>query len=326
MTGGWRHALIGLCLAVLLSACATPRVQHPGPASMEPVLNGDHFLAADGARLPVRRWLPERDRPAAVVIAVHGFNDYGNFFADAAAYLARRDIATYAFDQRGFGAAPRPGIWAGVDGLASDLRTALALIRQRYPSTPLFLLGESMGGAVVMVAQQRAAAAGTPLDIDGAILSAPAVWGRLTMPWYQRLALWVSAHTVPSMTLTGRGLKIMASDNIEMLRALGRDPLIIKKTRVDALYGLTNLMDAALDAAPDLDLPLLILYGEKDEVIPKKPTEIMLSRLPPGSRELRRVIFYDNGYHMLMRDLQAETVWNDIAAWIEAPRQSARRE
>jgi hypothetical protein len=28
------------------------------------------------------------------------------------------------------------------------------------------------------------------------------------------------------------------------------------------------------------------------------------------------VAIYENGYHMLLRDLQAETVWTDIAAWI----------
>ena len=118
--------------------------------------------------------------------------------------------------------------------------------------------------------------------------------------------------------MTGRGLKIKASDNIEMMRALNKDPLIIKKTRVVAIYGLTNLMDQALEAAWKLNQPLLVLYGKKDEVIPKTPIMAMLSRLPEKTKVTRKVILYDEGYHMLMRDLQAKKVWRDITNWIEA--------
>ena len=81
------------------------------------------------------------------------------------------------------------------------------------------------------------------------------------MPWYQRLALLVGAHTFPDMALTGRGLQIKPSDNIAMLRALGRDPKIIKETRVDTIWGLVNLMDDALSSASKLSSKTLILYG-----------------------------------------------------------------
>jgi len=115
------------------------------------------------------------------------------------------------------------------------------------------------------------------------------------------------------MTLTGRGLGIVPSDNYEMLVRLGRDPLVIKQTRVGTIYGLVNLMDAALAAAPQLKTPALILYGEKDQIIPKAPTRRLLKTLPAGRH---RVALYEGGYHMLLRDLQAATVWKDMAAWI----------
>ena len=248
-----------------------------------------------------------------MIIALHGFNDYSNFFDAPGAWLATRGIASYAYDQRGFGAAPGRGYWPGTTALIDDLGTLNALVRARHPGVPVYVLGESMGGAVALVA---ASGERSGLNVDGVILSAPAVWGRATMPWYQTGALWISAHTVPGVTLSGRGLKIVASDNIEMLRALGRDPLVIKETRIDAIYGLTELMDAALEASARLVLPALILYGEKDEIIPREPTERMLASLPEAGKDRRKVVYYENGYHMLLRDLQAETVWSDIAAWI----------
>jgi alpha-beta hydrolase superfamily lysophospholipase len=169
-----------------------------------------------------------------------------------------------------------------------------------------------MGGAVATLTVTGRDAP----EVDGVILSAPAVWGWSTMPWYQTAALWLTAHTLPGMTLTGQGLGIIPSDNVEMLRALSGDPLVIKKTRVDAVFGLVNLMDEALAAAPKLDHHALILYGERDELVPKEPIRQFLADLPATGEASRRVAIYENGYHMLLRDLQAETVWTDIAAWI----------
>ena len=172
-----------------------------------------------------------------------------------------------------------------------------------------------MGGAVIMVT----IANGDAPEADGIILAAPAVWGRVTMPWYQRLALWIGVRLMPGAEVTGQGLKITPSDNIEMLKALGRDLLVIKATRVDAIYGLTNLMDRALELSARLKGPALILYGQKDEIIPRKPTQIMLDRLPAAVSGGPRLAVYEDGFHMLLRDLQAETLWRDIAHWIAEP-------
>ncbi len=297
-----------------LAACA-PRVQNLGPLTERPRMEPDVLIAADGARLPLRVWLPAAGKPRAMLLALHGFNDYGMFFKEPGAWFADRGFAVYAYDQRGFGAAPNPGLWPGTEVLADDLRAAVAALRGRHGDLPLYLVGASMGGAVILSAM----ADHNPPTVEGVVLSAPAVWGRATMPAYQRAALWLAAHTLPWVTVTGRGLKRRASDNVEMLRALGRDPLVIKETRIDALWGMANLMDGALAAAPRLMGPALILYGENDEIIPKSPVARMIDGLPAASAGRHRIARYPEGFHMLLRDLQAQTVWHDILAWIEDP-------
>ncbi|MFM8333427.1 MAG: lysophospholipase [Candidatus Methylumidiphilus sp.] len=301
--------LIAIAGLLLLCAACAPVVSGLGPATVEPVLARAHFVAADGAVLPVRTWLPPGGETKAVILALHGFNDYSNFFIGAGIYLSGQGIACYAYDQRGFGAAPGRGLWPGTQAYVDDLRAFAGQVRRRHPGVPLYVLGESMGGAVAIAALASA----RPPPVDGLILSAPAVWGRSTMPWWQLVALETTAHTVPWLRLTGEGLHVMASDNIEMLRALGRDPLVIKATRVDAMYGLVDLMDAALDSAGRLATPTLVLYGEKDEVVPREPVMRMLAKLPARQT---RAAFYADGYHLLLRDLQAEKPWRDIAAWI----------
>ena len=301
---------LGILIMAFLAAGCAPRVQGPGPFVAPPGIDGDRFIAADGTALPLRRWLPKAEPLRAVIVALHGFNDYGKFFETPGTFLADRGIASYAYDQRGFGATARPGLWPGVKALTDDLKAVARQVRTRHPGLPLYLLGASMGGAVIMVSETG----DDPPAADGVILSAPAVWGRSTMPAYQRGALWLAARLVPWLKLSGRGLRRRASDNVAMLRALGRDPLVIKETRIDALWGLTNLMDAALDAASRFDAKALILLGANDEIIPAEPNQRMIARLPPSPR--RRMVRYPSGFHMLLRDLKAEIVWRDIAAWI----------
>ncbi len=299
-----------LLCALLLAGCM-PVIQPLGPKVNEPFFNSRFYRTQDGATLPLRQWLPATP-PKALLVALHGFNDYGNFFDRPGIYFQSRGVACFAYDQRGFGGAPKRGSWAGTTAYDQDLRAFVRLLRQRYTRQPIYLLGESMGGAVVITAIKDEIA-----DVEGIILAAPALWARKTMPWYQTGLLWVLAHTVPWLTLTGESVGVKASDNIEMLRALGRDPLVIKKTRVAAIKGLTDLMDAAFDSANALRVRTLLMYGENDELIPKQPTYDFLHRLIGSAGEKATVAFYRDGFHMLLRDLQAEKAWRDIDAWID---------
>jgi alpha-beta hydrolase superfamily lysophospholipase len=323
--GGMRRFFSLLAVLVLAVGCAgVPLPAHPpGPetqvASLAPAAVGTAprlgraaFIAADGAELPLRAWLPEGE-PRAVILALHGFNDYSNAFAMPAPSWAAAGIATYAYDQRGFGGAPGRGRWAGAAPLAADAITAARLLRARHPDVPLYLLGESMGGAVSMVA----ATASAKPPVDGLVLVAPAVWGRQTMNVFQRAGLWF-ASLMPSMRVSASSLpvKVRASDNIAMLRAFSADPLVIKDTRTEAVTGLVDVMGAALEAAPRLQLPTLILYGEHDEIVPRHPVARMVARLPLEARARQKVALYPNGWHMLLRDLGGAVPARDIAAWV----------
>lgn len=273
----------------------------------------DRYVTRDGIKLGLSHW--DSPMPKAVVVALHGMNDYSNAFAMPAPWWAARGISTYAYDQRGFGRSPQRGIWPGSNLMRRDLADFVDVVRMRHPNVPLFVLGESMGGAVAMTAF----ASDMPPKADGLILIAPAVWGRDTMPLSYRLVLWTTAHTFRGASFSGSGLRIMASDNIEMLRANGRDPLFIKSSRIDAIFGLMALMDEAYSAAPRLDgKPLLYLYGGNDQVVPKRPTQVVVD----GLGKQAKVTTYATGYHMLLRDLNAEPRWADVAAWIE---ENARR-
>lgn len=305
--GLMRIAALGM--ALLSGACA-PRLAPAGPAVGPPALAEDAFVMEDGARLPFREWRPE-GAPRAVLLALHGFNDSRNAWEIPAEDFARAGVLLVAPDQRGFGAAPNRGVFAGAETMADDAVQMARLLRARHPGLPLFLAGESMGGAVALVAAARA----EPPPVDGMILLAPAVWGRAHMNAVMRGGLWLMAHTIPLLAFQGTAPGITPSDNPEAMRRLSRDPLTLRSTRVDTLKGLVDLMDAALAAGAALRVPALLLYGGRDDLIPQRPTRALLDSVPAGTR----VAYYADGYHLLFRGLGRAVPIADALAWMADP-------
>ncbi|MEQ1889990.1 MAG: alpha/beta fold hydrolase, partial [Alphaproteobacteria bacterium] len=155
---------------VLMTACA-PLTQKTGLHQAPPAIEAGYYLTADGVRLPLK--VHEASSPTAIIVALHGFNDYRTEFDMAAAWWMQHGITTYAYDQRGFGGAPQRGVWPGAGVMANDARNLIDLVRKAHPDQRVYLLGMSMGGAVAL----ELAGSSRPPDIDGVILAAPAVRG-----------------------------------------------------------------------------------------------------------------------------------------------------
>ncbi len=313
-----RLALTLLLFAVSLGGCAPYRSVRDAPPAT-PLLTATEFETADGLRLPVLRWLPAGP-PRGIIVALHGFNDYSNAFAarsgaaGTGSYLAAQGYAVLAYDQRGFGRAPDPGRWAGSDALVEDLDGVVAGVSAEFPGLPVYGLGESMGGSVLLAAVSRP----SPPPFAGIVLLAPGVWGRSTMPAAYRAALWLGLNLTPQLTISSRSMGRKATDNPVVLEANERDPLFIKETRLDAVSGLVDLMDEALAAAPRVAGPVLFLYGEHDEIVPKEPTIEAMTAFS-ADNPAARLGFYPDGWHLLLRDLQAETALRDVVAFLQDP-------
>lgn len=307
---------VQLVLLLSLGACSSAKIQTITDTTLYHTrLTPESAIMSDGYVLPMKTW-PSTEAPSAVVLAMHGFNDYSNAFDATARIFADNLISTYAIDQRGFGSTEQHGVWAGNTTMESDLVATVNLLCEKHAGLPLFLLGESMGGAVILSAVQQL----EQTCMQGVILSSPAVWGWQTMPWWQTVPLRVLANILPGLKVTAEGMDFHPSDNIEMLRALANDSLIIKETRIDAIYGLTDLMEAAMVNSGALRMPALILYGEHDEIIPATAFCELLTNLPDKATSHWRLLLYANGYHMLSRDLQGKVVIQDMVVWIHNQR------
>lgn len=307
---------------MMLAAACAPTVQRAriAPASFEQPhfdLAAERFYSFDGAPLGLTAWLPSRYvvegvEPWAVVIGLHGMNDYARTFEAAGPWLAARGVAVYAYDARGHGRSPQRGVWGGEALMTEDLRTAVAVARRMHPDATIAVVAESMGAATAIAAFGSDA----PPDADRLVLAAPAVWGWSALPDLYAITLWTGAHLMPARAVSAPesvARRIVPSDNVEMLRSIGRDRNMIFRTRIDAIYGLVNLMETAAQRSANVRGPTLFLYGARDMLIPRAAAVAAAERLPARAR----TALYANGWHMLLRDLQAETVFADILAFLQ---------
>jgi alpha-beta hydrolase superfamily lysophospholipase len=286
-----------------------------GAAVQTPRLDKDRYVAADGTSLPLAEW-PTADgkEPKAVILGLHGFGDYRDAFKKPAKVWSKDGIVTYAYDQRGFGKSPTRGRWPGTETLVDDAKAVARLLRQRYPDVPLYVAGESMGGAVALVAADRG------LDTDGLILSAPGLRSRVELGKVASAGLWFFTHTVPWMPFGPTSIDFQPTDDPETLEKLAKDPLMLRYPRFDLGWGLADLMDDASVSAERLHLPYLMMHGLGDRIVPAGPVRAAIETMPP--RADSKLAFYKKGYHLLMRDKEGPKVAADVASWIanhEAP-------
>ena len=301
-------------VTVMLSACAPtvqPRVSGNGSgngSARTPTLTTDRYVASDGTSLPVAVWPADPGPPKAVILGLHGYGDYRNAWDEPAQIWAKDGITTYSYDQRGFGGSPTRGRWPGTEALVDDAKEMLVLLRAKYPGVPVYLAGESMGGAVALVAADQGA------EIDGLILLATALRSRDTFGPVISGGLWFFAHTVPWFPSGPTSIDYQPTDNPKTIDKLRNDKQMLRQTRLDMAYGLVDLMDAARASAANVKVPYLMLHGLGDRIVPQEPVKAAIEVMPP--RPDSQLGFYKKGYHLLLRDKEGKTVAVDVAAWI----------
>lgn len=285
-----RRAVLGL-LVLLLAGCLQAGFEEPPPGG------------------PVEtRWAPAT-APTAIALTVHGFNDRKAAFTEFGQFAATQGVLVVAYDQAGFGVRSDRRQWAGTPQLVGELHDRVRTLQHEYPGVPVYVVAESMGASVAIVAFSEPEAPA----IAGLVLVSPAVWGGNTLKPLYRLILRSVSTIAPGIRVTGRGLGRQSSDNIPAIKALAKDPMFIKDTRLDTIQGVVGLMDEARRRAPEVKPPTMVLIGANDQIVPLTAVESFLAEDAPRDCT---TIAYLAGWHLLLRDLQRERVFEDILAWM----------
>lgn len=267
------------------------------------------YQGRDGVGLFRQSWRP--DAPArAAVVNLHGLGDHSGLHRHLVEHLVSRGMAVHACDLRGHGRSggQRAYIerWGDYRG---DLGALIRIVRRDEAGLPLFLIGNSLGGLVVLEYALKA-----PDGLAGVVAVAPAL-GKVGVPRPLMALGRVFSRVWPRFSLeVGMDLSGLSRDPQAAAEILA-DPLFHRRGTARLSTEVTAAIKRVNSGARALNVPLLLMHGGADRMVPPQGTRRFAARLQGGDHAL---LEYPGAYHALFADLDGPRALADLSAWIEA--------
>ena len=265
---------------------------------------------AGGVDLFYQRWCPEGP-PRAVVLVVHGILEHSGRYGNLVDALVPRGYALYAFDLRGHGqSGGRRGHLDRWDEIVGDLGAALRLVRNHEAGRPLFLLGHSLGGMIVLNYMLRE----RPTDLAGVVVSGPALavgYSALMQGLARVLSRVAPRVVIPDPPLTADTI----SRDPAVVAAYKADPLKLPGTTTRfGAESLAAIRWTAAHAAEFPAVPLLIIHGGADRLVPPEGSRRFFAAVPGSDKTYHE---YPGGYHESFNDTNRAHALADVESWLK---------
>ncbi|CAN5403011.1 alpha/beta hydrolase [soil metagenome] len=264
---------------------------------------------SNNIKVPYRSWLPV-NKPKEVLLCVHGLGFSSLSYADFGHVMASRGYAVYALDVRGFGE------WINkrenrvdFEGCLSDIEAALKALRSSYPGCKIDLVGESMGGAIVLAAASR-----NPQLVDGIVSSVPSS---------DRYGKMGSTLFVGAKYLTNKDKPInIAPEVVERAtenKSLQKHMESTKTNRMELtpkeLKQFNDFMKGNYDAAALIEkTPILLMAGFKDKLVKPEGTIQLFNSMSTNDKVLMVI---GDGEHLLLEENQlTEQLTDMLITWL----------
>lgn len=274
-----------------------------------------------------RTWKDENTEQDIVIIGIHGFCgasvDYTNLGEDLLKNQPR--TALYAYEVRGQGSDPiqaRRGDIGDPQQWYADLEAFTQLVEERHPDAKIIWYGESMG-ALIATHAICAAPSGKP-PCDALVLSSPIVRFKDDIePWKISLVR-AAASTLPlarvPLNAISEGQDVQMTQESKHDEQSKTNSYNIEKHTLRLLGTLANLIDSMNDCAAKLEVPVLVLHGEKDYFNNDSDVRGFLARIPSGVPSTYNN--YKEAYHLLMYDEKREKIFRDVEKWVNTQRKN----
>ncbi|MGC9398348.1 MAG: lysophospholipase [Anaerolineae bacterium] len=272
----------------------------------------EHFRTHDGLELYAQHWLPAAP-PRAALAVVHGFGEHSGRYSDVAAWFVSRGYAVYAFDHRGHGHSPgQRGHVNRWSEYRDDVRVFVKRMREQAVEIPLFLVGHSMGGLIVLDYALH-----YPQGLKGVVASGPALGRGEDVSAALLFVGKVLSYVIPRLKLESGLNAAGLSHDEEVVRAYRDDPLVHGHVTPRFAAQMDATMKRTMKAAPDweADLPLLIVHGGDDPLCPPGASARFFERVGAADKTRHE---YPGYLHEVFNEVGREKVLQDVQAWLEA--------
>lgn len=248
-------------------------------------------------------------KPRAVIALVHGQGEHIRRYDHVAEWYNRHDVALLGYDQQGYGQSEGGrGHAKNYEVLLDDVGQLLAETRSRYPDTPLFLYGHSMGGGLALNYTLR-----RDPPLAGLIATSP--WIRLAFeaPALKVMAGRLLRRFMPTLSLpTGLSAHFLSHDRA-VVQAYKNDPLVHSRLSAAAGIALMEAADWLNRFSGVVSVPMLLLHGTGDKIISPAATREFFGRM------VGEVTHHEwpGLYHELHNEAEQEEVFGYTLDWME---------
>lgn len=277
----------------------------PGPARV-----GHGFLeGVAGVRLFYRTW--EVPGPRAQVLVVHGLGEHAGRYGRVSAALVRAGFSVCSPDLRGHGRSRgRRGHVLAFDRLLRDVdRLRRRAFRAGTGAVPVFLLGHSLGGLVVLRYLQEF----SPPSVAGGVCAAPFL--RLAAPvpdWKLRVGR-LADRFAPGLTMDNELDRELLLRDPEERQAHRVDPLVHRRISARLWGEMLRASETVERRLARLRHPVLLQIPGADRVADPEAAESVLCR----DEATVDVIRYPEAYHDLYHDPAGDRALDDLASWLD---------
>lgn len=247
----------------------------------------------------------------ATVIIHHGFGEHLGRFDHVADYLLESGYNVMRFDVRGHGLTKGPkGRVDTWERFIEDMDRIYALTKELSGHLPIFTLGHSMGGMITLMYGLYA-----PENLQGQVFTGAAS-GEL--PYIQgkapRMLLEKGDEHFPG-TMFPNIVKDDVCSDPEVVEAYLNDPLVLKKVGFDFLKAfLIDSPQYINEHIQEYTLPILILHGEEDKVVPVELSERLYARVASEDKTFKA---YPNLYHEILNEKEHPFILAEIVYWLD---------
>jgi len=292
----------------------------PQPVERDPVIKTSSteirsgtVRSQDGVKIFYRVWTVNQNLPRKVILVIHGIGQHSGPYKVVADYISEAGYLVVGFDLRGHGMSEGTrGTITPPEKIVADVNAMLEWIRSEYNPEQLYILGESMGGLVLLNYAPLSRA-----EVSGFIFVAPA----LQISWKQILKLetikiipnLLFARDTPVVSLVGTRLDEASVDE-DFKRRRRTDPLAINDVSINYLLGLRRLLSDWEKNAALIQKPSIVLHGKADNILDWRGSYSLHEALTTSQK---RLVLLDTAHHTLFWDPGTPNVFDEIRQWLK---------
>ncbi len=313
-----------LSIGLNANICLAENGENPGNqlAASEQQATDPH--KAHRGMAPCMTWIDSDVDPKAALLCVHGLGLYNNSYENFGKRMASLGIATYAVDVRGFGSWQQAKGRAAVDfeECLDDVRDTLKVIHRAHPGLPVFILGESMGGAIALRLTAK-----YPQLVDGLISCVPSGdrfrSGKTDLQVAMRFLKGRNKQfdVGSAVVLQASGSRSNSGSNQGLQDAWLKDPLARLSLSPNELIQFQRFMNENHESAKQItERPVLMVQGWEDNLVKWEGTLELWKELATEDKQIELVA---NAKHLIFEESQFnEQALNDkmdkmVTRWMD---------